>query len=132
MNRSCANESELFNQTVKTINLHKFYFDGVGVSVFGILGLFGITSITTNFDVIIIVAVFTIVTITNTNQNTTQFTILFFTLRKCVFTPRKCVDPGSSLKTWTKRLLPSPPHGSRLLRHSLHLRRWPQLLLQSI
>ena len=68
MNRSCANESELFNLTVKTINLHKFYFDGVGVSVFGILGLFGITSITTNFDVIIIVTVFTIITITNTKQ----------------------------------------------------------------
>ena len=125
MNRTCANESELFNLTVKTINLHKFYFDGVGVSVFGILGLFGITSITTNFDVIIIVAVFTIVTITNTNQNTTQFTILFFTLRKCV-------DPGGSLKTGTKRLFPPTPHGSRLLRHSLHLRRWPQLLLQSV
>ena len=41
MNETCRNESELFNQTLKTINLQKFYFDGVAVSIFGVLGLFG-------------------------------------------------------------------------------------------
>ena len=47
-------------------------------------------------------------------------------------TTRKCVDPGSSLATWTKRLLPPPAHGSCLLRHNLHLSCWTQLLLQSL
>ena len=41
MNETCRNESELFNQTLKTINMQKFYFDGVAVSIFGVLGLFG-------------------------------------------------------------------------------------------
>ena len=41
MDETCTNESELFNQTLKTTDLQKFYFDGVAVSIFGILGLFG-------------------------------------------------------------------------------------------
>ena len=65
MNETCSNQSELFNLTTP-INPQKFYFDGVAVSIFGLLGLFGNYHVTA-IDVIIIANVFTFITITNTN-----------------------------------------------------------------
>ena len=104
MNETCSNQSELFNLTTPTpINPQKFYFDGVAVSIFGLLGLFGnyhVTATTTILMSSSLLMSSLLSPLQTPIDTTTYFTVLIVTISTT--TTRECVDPGSSLKTRTK------------------------------